>query len=216
MDGGASGVAGAAEGSVMAGADVSASGPDVEGAATEAQDATSGSAVQGRVSAQAGPAESIASGSAERNAREEADNAAAQADVSYQADVASEGVANAEANAKIDARDGAIGAAGVQGEVNTYNDVQAEKSHREGQVREAEAIKADPSGSAETAARGEADARIAEATPQRVTDAKNDVSQAEADARFAQDAANNPVGTAEAEADVKIEGEVGFDLPPKK
>jgi len=200
----------------MGSADVSANGPDVDGAANEAQGSTSSSAFQGRAEAQAGPAGSVVSGSAQRDAHEQADNAVMQADVSYQADVASEGVANAEAGAQVDARDAAIEGAGVQGEVATYNEVQGERAHREGQVNEAQAdadrakaIQADPSGSAKTAARGEADARIQAATPDQV-------GQAQADANFARGAVADPTGTAQGEAEVKIEGSVGFDPTPKK
>jgi hypothetical protein len=120
------------------------------------------------------------------------------------------------ADAKVSARDQAIAGAGVEGEYATYNEARDEKAYREGQVNQAQAdvdrakeIKADPTGSAKTAARGEADARIQSATP-------NEVSEARADADFASRAANDPTATAEAEAEVKVEGEVGIDLPPKK
>jgi hypothetical protein len=198
---------------------------DVSGMSDQA---SASSIAGGSAAGQAGAsANSVISGDASDDAHQRADDAMAHADVSYQADVATQGVSDAEAGAKVEAEDRVIAGAGAQGEVQTYQNVQAERSYREGQVdeargdvAEAKVASADPTGYAAERGRvevdGRAQAEVDRATPARVRDAQGRVAEAQGDAEFARGAVADPTGTVEGEAQVKIEGEVGVDLPPKK
>ena len=209
-------VAGNASAQVVGGANVDA-GVDAQGQIgnVEAQGDSATSAVKAHGETAAGIQADV-DGGAQAQATARVSDASDQADVGYQRKQAESQIGTIQANAEVDAGNAAIDGAGVRGEVDTYDRVQDEKAYREGQVDEARAdqqrareIQADPSGSAKDAARTEAEARVQAATPESVTRAQGNVD-------LARDAAADPTAMAEGEAEVKVEGTVGVDLPPLK